>query len=233
MPSESEYPVEIKQALEDLKRIREVLAVSQKSEPSHPLRIVIRPFMLFSIYFGAVMFAFGVASQLILDQNYRLGQLSPATLIWMMAAIVMIAGTVAKNMIIASASRKAGYDLSVIYKEMFTIDYARSILPTFIVTAVAATALGLAGGSDMIFGVITVGIGAVWISYGTIFPFREMTFVGIFLVISGIPSTFFFPEWTFYKLALIWGLGLLVCGAVIYRMVPSTVKQDSKAEGQE
>jgi len=225
-----ELPAEVREALEDLRRIREVI---DESEETHPLRLVMRPLMLFAALMGPPVIAFGMAAEWIVDRGEPLFGLSPAAVIWIIAGVTVLIATVAKSMIIASTSRRAGYDVTHIYRALFSRDWVRLVLPTFVLTLLASTTLAAAGEASAILGVVTVGVGGIWISYGTIFPLRELSGLGMVLMALGVAATFLFPEWTFYKLAAIWGVCFSIGGAVLYRRFPPLPRvEDSDDQSQ-
>lgn len=213
-----ELPEEVKAALDDLRRIREVVDVVSDE---HPMRRIARPLMLYTMIAGLSFAVFGVVAQLVLDSEAEsIAGLSPVGAVWVLGAVFLGATAAVKNTVFVVISRRAGYDVDVLLRSIFNSAYRRVILGIFFLMALGTAALVVVGAESMILGLITAATGAVWFILPAVLPIKEFTWLGASLMVLGGLSMFLYPEWTFYKLSVIWGLPLTVGGLLLYRRFP-------------
>lgn len=220
------FPVEVQQALDDLQRIKEVIHTSQDT---HPIRLIMRPLMLFAALQGPFTLAYGLLSQWLLDTNQTVAGLSPTSAVWLLSFLLFVSASIVKIWVINSSSRKVGYNVGAIYRALFTGDWARLVLPVFGLMMLASVALASLDGEWMIVGVLTFGAGALWFAYTAIFPLREFTSFGLVMMSLGVVATFTYPEWSFVKFALIWGVCVSLAGLLLYRRFPPLTKLSDAA----
>ena len=225
-----ELPADIQAALEDLHRIREVV---DRAHEGHPLRRIARPMMLYTMIAGIASAVFGVTAQLILVSGAEsIVGLRPELAVGVLAVLFAVGALIVKNYAITSSSRKIGFDLNVVLRSIFNPSYLRVVLGVFTLVALGIAGLLLNDGGHMVLGLLTVGVGTVWAITPILFPIREFSYLGYSMIVLGALAMFLFPEWTFYKLAVIWGLPLSLGGLILYRRFPklSAVRTTTSSE---
>lgn len=227
--TQQELPQEVRKALDDLRLIRQTI---DATDTMHPLRVVMRSLMAFGAIQGPVTIAYGVIAQRILDGGEPVLGLSPTWAVLLLSVVAFVLMGVTKAQVVAAASRRAGFDVGRIYRVIFTETYVRVALPMFGLLTLTTVALALAGASSMIFGVVTFGVSAIWLSYATIYPLREFTGIAVVGMILSVVTTFLWPEYSFYKIAAVYGLGLGIGSLILYKRFPS-LEEVRRATGEE
>jgi len=209
-PKGLEETPDLRTALEDVHRIRELV---DRTRGSHPIRQILRPLLIMSIIIGPIMAIYGIASQLILDAaRVTIWGMSKTTFLWIMGgAMGLLIGSL-KTMLPFATLPRGDQEYSRILKKIFTLDYGRIILPILSLAGAACLLAIQAGSPHQVFGLVTAAIGAIWIAAPLAFPLPEVSRGGVFLLIGGIVALFVWPEYPFFKLAAIWGLALVGIG---------------------
>ncbi len=202
----------IRAALEDVNRIRELV---DRTRGSHPVRQILRPLLITCIIVGPIIAVYGIASQLILDRaGVTIWGIPKVTLLWIMGGGVLLTIGALKLMFPFRALKGDEQEYFLILKKIYTLDYGRIILPILSLAGAACLLVIKAGNPHQVVGLITAAIGAIWIAAPLAFPLPEVSRGGLFLLITGIISLFGWPEYPFFKLAVIWGIALVGIGLI-------------------
>lgn len=225
-PQKKTTPQELEAALQDLRRIREVV---DSGRDNHPIRLIWHDLLIFSALLGVLFMVFGVLAQLILlySSTEILG-LSSTGQVWALGILLFVVGTVLKLYVYHLASKRAGYDMSYVMKTLATGDYMRLMGSVMSMAVVTGVALAISGQSHMLVGLIVMALGFICLVVPTIFPLR-LTTIGFCYVILGILAMFLLPQWPFYKFAAILGLPMFI-GALVGRSRPRPMS--AKTGGQ-
>lgn len=214
--SNGEYPEDLQSALENVRRMRDLV---DQVRGSHPMRMVMRPMMLYGLAVGPFMVAFCVISQQILDSSSNLvWGFTKSTWLWGFGIVFLVANGIIKNYIVSVISRRKGYDLLSVWKKIFNAGYLRIILPLLVILAVGSYIIAPTDQAHMLVGFITVVLASVVIAQPLTMPLPEMTIIGIYMMITGIISLFVLPDYPFYKLAVIWGGVCGIMGGIWWKM---------------
>ncbi len=206
MSSEDRKTLDLAAALEDLRRIREVV---DRARANHPVRLVARPLLGYALSLGLAVIAFGVAGEVAL--RYGRGDL-----IWALGGALLVAAWLGKLVLIDAASRRVGYDIVSVLRETFTRDYLRILVPGAFSIALAGQALHTLGGDHLILGFVLAACGALLIPLTAAIALEEWALMGVWMFLSGAAAMGVFPGRPFLTLAVCWG-GALVVGAVLLR----------------
>jgi len=211
-------PTDLKAAIEDLRRIREVV---DASETTHPLRYVARPLLRLTTVFGVLTAAFGIVAQLVLIQGPTVLGLSTQVFVAALAGLFIGFGGIAKWVVVSASSRKAGYDVLQIVRMVMGPRYMRLVLPSAAIIVVGTSLLVSQGAERFLVPFLTVVIGAVMVEMPLIIPFKETTIPGLVALVLGVLGLFFFTAWPFFQLAVLWGVPFLVAGVLYANRFPA------------
>lgn len=213
-------PKDVQAALDDVRRIRELV---DRTRDHHPVRLVVGPVVTLLGLLGPVVAAYGVVSQLVLDGRIAPpAGLSRAAFLWVLGGITVVGTGALKALVTALTTRKEGYELSRILKQIYGPTWARVFLPTMALAVAASVAAAQLGAPWLIVGLVTGALGAVLVALPIALPLPELTLLGVGLLVSGIASMFVARDAPFYALAVIWGVHLLAAGLVGRRRFAKT-----------
>lgn len=211
--------MDIDEALKELHHIREMI---DKGRMIHPIRKFIRPLMPLSILAAILIVIYGVIAQLLLDNEIdMLFGIAKQQFLWGFGCFVLVLIVLLKTIIPVFKYRKDEKELINALRKTYTTDYLRVVFPVISLIAASCVVSINTGNSHQVFGLITAGIGSIWTISPILFPYPELKpvgLIGIAMVIAGIASMFLFPSYVFYKLALIWGIGLFLLGILSLRI---------------
>ncbi len=201
---------DLQDAIEDIRLIRELV---DRTRGSHPIRQILRPHLNFFMIIGPIMAIYGIGSQLILDAaNVIILGLPKNIILLIIGGITALLLSILK---VALFSPIFGFDAHEYirnWRKVVTVDYFRIVLPISSLAGAACLIAIITGNPHQIVGLITAAIGAIWIAMPLALPLPEISRGGVFLLITGIIAIFVWPEYPFFKLAAIWGLGFVGIG---------------------
>lgn len=213
-------PQDLAAAIEDLRHIRRSLDTARSN---HPLRVVARPLLGYSIVLGLFVIAFGVGAQLLLNRNGgALFGMAPEEFGWIVAGLLLVVAGIAKLAVVDAASRRAGYDVVAVLRATYTTAYLQIMIPGALLVVLGSVALDQLGGDALILGFASAGFGALVIAVSTSVALPEWSLFGGLLFLLGAVSMFALPQWPFYALAVCWGGTLVTGGLVLRRRFPRT-----------
>lgn len=214
----NEWPEELQTALDDVRRMREVMdAVAG----NHPMRQLIRPSLLVALYAAPLIIAYGIWAQWVVDQpGTTLWGWSKTAVLWTVGLVFMVVSKGIQLALFAQLSRAKGYNASRFFGKIFwSSGYVRLTVPVVLMCVVASVAFAQAGRADQIVPLVSMGVGALLLAYPLIFPVLEFNTEGpgLYCLLGGGISMFVFPAYTFYKLAILWGGFCIWCGLISFR----------------
>lgn len=214
----NEWPEEIQAALDDVRRVREVM---DTVAGNHPFRTIIRPSLLLALYASPLIILYGIGAQWLVDQpGASYGGWSKTTLLWTSGLFLGVITKGIQFALFAQLSRKQGYDAARFVRRVFwKSGYFRLTFPFSIVCIAGSVALVQAGRADQVIPFVSAGVGALLLAYPIIFPVPEFDTLGpgLFCLIGGCIGMFVFPAYSFYKLAILWGGFCIWCGLLSFR----------------
>ncbi len=201
---------DLQAALKDIRLIRELV---DRTRGSHPIRQILRPHLIIYILSGPIMAIYGIGSQLILNaEKVTIWGLSKTILLLIIGGITALLIFVLHVVLLSPIFENNAYKFFRILKKINAIDYSRIVLPISSLTGAACLIAIITGNPHQIAGLITAAIGAIYIAMPLALPLPEVSRGGVFLLVTGIMAIFVWPEYPFFKLAAIWGLGLVGIG---------------------
>lgn len=207
---ESKLPQDVQEALADVRRIRELVG---RTRDAHPMRTLMRPLLRYMIASGPFVAAFGYAAERILDAQLPIAGLSPEAAVTLLGLATLIALGGLKTWVLGRASRAAGYSLVFVMSRFYSTALLRMALPTLVLLVAAGVLVGQHDPSALAL-LITLGFGGYVIGLPLVVPMPEFTAGGILLMIGALVAFFVLPGRPFDQLALSWGAGLPLFGAV-------------------
>ena len=222
-PHNSVSPNDLQSALDEVRRIRDLV---ERTRMSHPIRYLLRPLMFYVIALAPLVVIYGIVSQWILDaETDNVLGLSKDTLLWVFGAASLVFISVIKAVVPWIAFHRDEQELLRILRKIYTADYFRVVLPVVCLAAAACVAMAQAGNAHQIMGLITAAVGVVWMMATLMFPLPEYPPISIFLIVTGILSIFILPAYPFYKLAVVWGIALFALGILGLRVSKQFIQE--------
>ncbi len=202
---------DLQAALKDIRLIRELV---DRTRESHPIRLILRPHLNLFIISGPIMAIYGIGSQLILDAaEVTIWGLPKNILLLIMGGMTaLLFGVLHAVLLYPIFKKKGAHEYFRIIRKGYYVDYSRIVLPISSLAGAACLIAVLPGNPHQIVGLVTAAVGAIWIAMPLALPLPEISRGGVFFLITGIIAIFVWPEYPFFKLAAIWGLGLVGIG---------------------
>jgi hypothetical protein len=198
---------ELEAALEDIKRIREVI---QETRQRNPIQILMGPMFMLGLSFAPLFILAGIAGQLIYQ--------TPGPDVWgypkswaigALIGLVIVTSSLIKVSRARTVSKQHGYQYWAIWKQLFTTGYPRIAFPIIVMMVVTSIYLYQLGQGHQIIGIIGMASGCILLAAPLALPLPETRNLGIAFLTSSALSLFVLPTYPFYKMSVIWGLGCL------------------------
>lgn len=209
-------PEELRNALDDVRRIREVI---EETKESQPIRALMRPLMIYALVVSPVVVVYGLVAQWLMDaQGEVFWGLHKTSLQWLFGGALLVLLGAVKWLVAARAARQNGHEMTKIWRKMlFGLGYYRIVVTMLVLIGVLVWTFVEIGQAHRIAGLICLLSGVIMFLMPLALPLPEMSGAGLFLMVAGAIGLFVWPAYPFYKVAGIFGTGCVWIGLAGFR----------------
>ena len=194
---------ELQAALEDVRRIRELL---DDIGEQNPMRVIMRPIFQLGLAFAPLVLVIGLLSQWVMDApGEEVLGLSKGWAYGLLFGGFAVFGGILKTVIFMREGKRQGIDLSGVWRNVMTTGYFRIIIPIFLGAGFICAFLVQHGHGEHTIGIFLIAYGIILMEMPFALPVPQVTGLSYAMIVAGGLSLFVWPAYPFYKFALLFG----------------------------